>query len=467
MFTYKTEKRKRGIRKDMVMSDKITRKRILAYLYDIFKTTPSTTKSTDEIAVALGILHVEAKGALIYLHQKGLIDSFPNRFNDDWNQKINADGIDELEKLESELIDTNSSHVEIPKDDFQGIMKVFISHKFETENQKLALILRKALRSKKIDGYLAESKREYELLIGEKIRQAINETDYVVGIITKESENSASVNQELGYALGKDIPIVIMIEQNLTHGVLTHGRETEEFTRPNFEKHCNNIVEYILEKRNKKKLSNDVKIWLKENVYISLYDKIVKLHNNPDKFSYIQSDPWKELEPSAKLRLENDVKDILQQYSDALDNWKIMISNLTSIYVINQHHLGNIIKPAFDKVSLTMSNGYIILDERSSQEPRQWLDAFKFIMFDDTITSPEILYEKLLNYAKLTGNGHQPWLLRWKSEKPDLYTYIFQTLPQLRTELRIDHTNNELSQQKKIVQELGDKVVRLLEDKIK
>lgn len=138
--------------------------------------------------------------------------------------------------------------LEIPKDNFKGLLRTFISHKFEKENQKLALTLRNILRAKNVEGYLAESKKEYELLIGEKIRKEIERSDYVIGIITTESEKSSSVNQELGYALGLNKPIVIMIEKNVPHGVLTHGRETEEFIRENFEKSCINVSEYILEK---------------------------------------------------------------------------------------------------------------------------------------------------------------------------------------------------------------------------
>lgn len=137
--------------------------------------------------------------------------------------------------------------LEIPYDDFESVMKVFISHKFIPQDQQLALTLREILKTKKIKGYLAESKKEYELLIGEKIRKEIEDSDYVVGIITQESEKSASVNQELGYALGKEIPVIIMLEKEVQHGVLTHGREVEEFTRDSFVKPCNRVLDYIVE----------------------------------------------------------------------------------------------------------------------------------------------------------------------------------------------------------------------------
>ena len=238
--------------------DKTTRRKILSYLYDIYRTSPYKIRDTKEIAEALGIPFNEAKSELMYLHQKGLVDTFYDDDGDVWAQKINADGIDELEKLEAEAsagID-HSLDVEVSQENFHGIMKVFISHKFDNKNHKLALILRNALRSQKIDGYLAETKREYELLIGDKIRGEIDTSDFVVGLITKESENSASVNQELGYALGRGVPVVIMVEKGVSHGVLTHGREPEEFTSLNFVQHCTNVVKYILEKGMSKRKSN-------------------------------------------------------------------------------------------------------------------------------------------------------------------------------------------------------------------
>lgn len=237
--------------------DKTTRRRILSYLYEIYRTNPYEIRETEEIAETLGIPFLEVKSELIYLHKKEFVDSYSDNYGDNWSQKINEKGIDELEKLETEAsVGINHSlDVEVTHEKFQGIMKVFISHKFEKEDQKLALILRNMLRSKNIDGYMAETKREYELLIGDKIRGEIDASNFVVGIITKESENSASVNQELGYALGRGIPIVIMIEKWVSHGVLTHGRETEEFSRQNFSHHCTNVMGYILERGTTKRKS--------------------------------------------------------------------------------------------------------------------------------------------------------------------------------------------------------------------
>lgn len=136
-------------------------------------------------------------------------------------------------------------------------MKVFISHTFSARDKELASILQEILSEKKIQGYLAEEKKEYDLLIRDKIRNEIEESDYVVAIVTNNAKESASVNQELGYALGNNIPIIIMLEEEAKVGVLTYGIEPEEFTRENFVEHCKNVRTHILEKGLTQKIKSE------------------------------------------------------------------------------------------------------------------------------------------------------------------------------------------------------------------
>lgn len=125
-------------------------------------------------------------------------------------------------------------------------MKVFISHPFA--NEDLASILKHILEENEIDAYMAQRVKEYQLVISEKIRTEINNSDYVIAIVTKDTRASASVNQELGYAQGKEVPIIIMIEKKAKTGVLTYGIEPEEFTHENFNVSCKNVKKYLLEK---------------------------------------------------------------------------------------------------------------------------------------------------------------------------------------------------------------------------
>jgi hypothetical protein len=123
-------------------------------------------------------------------------------------------------------------------------VKVFVSHSFADED--LATTLVNVLKEKDIDGYMAQRRPDYEQFIHEKIRAEISASDYIVAILTSDSLKSASVNQEIGFALCKGIPIVIMKEKEAKLGVLTHGREPEEFTKEDFSKHCYAIRDYLL-----------------------------------------------------------------------------------------------------------------------------------------------------------------------------------------------------------------------------
>lgn len=80
-------------------------------------------------------------------------------------------------------------------------MKAFISHTFFEAELKLAEKLQQILSHAGIDGYLAETRKAYDALIRDKIIKEIKSSDHMVAILTEETFDSASVNQELGFAL--------------------------------------------------------------------------------------------------------------------------------------------------------------------------------------------------------------------------------------------------------------------------
>lgn len=100
-----------------------------------------------------------------------------------------------------------------------------------------------------MDGYLAEARPEYELLIRDKIKNEIESSDYLVGIITDNALHSASVHEEIGYAIGKDIPVLLMVEKGLKEkGVLIYGKELEYFTEKFFNTHCEAMIKFLKKK---------------------------------------------------------------------------------------------------------------------------------------------------------------------------------------------------------------------------
>lgn len=108
-------------------------------------------------------------------------------------------------------------------------------------------------------GYLAEKEQEYVLLIEKKIRREIRTSDCLVAIITDIGLKSASVHEEIGFAIGKDIPVLLMMDESLKEreGVLIHGKEPEYFNETNFESHSQKIIKYIQNNIQKRKSDMD------------------------------------------------------------------------------------------------------------------------------------------------------------------------------------------------------------------
>lgn len=133
-------------------------------------------------------------------------------------------------------------------------MKVFISHTFKDRDLKLSSKFSQLLSDAKIEGYLAEARPEYELLIRDKIKNQIDSSDWLVAIITDYGLISASVHEEIGYAIGKNIPIVLMVEEGLKEkGVLIYGKEPEYFTESFFEVHCKKIINFLKQRTKNEK----------------------------------------------------------------------------------------------------------------------------------------------------------------------------------------------------------------------
>ena len=77
-----------------------------------------------------------------------------------------------------------------------------------------------------------------------KITSEINKSDALVAIITSGS-CSASVHQEIGYAIAKDISVIVMLEEGADDGVLSYGRDKEIFAKESFEAHSKKVLEYL------------------------------------------------------------------------------------------------------------------------------------------------------------------------------------------------------------------------------
>ena len=123
-------------------------------------------------------------------------------------------------------------------------MQVFVSHSFKDE--EFAKKLHSILKPFDIHAILAQENPQFNKNLRDKIIQDLNSSAFVIGIITKNSIESISVQQELGFAQGAGIPIIVMRKKGIKFpGALIDGLEFAEFTDSTFEKSCTGLITFI------------------------------------------------------------------------------------------------------------------------------------------------------------------------------------------------------------------------------
>ena len=132
---------------------------------------------------------------------------------------------------------------------------VFISH--SSADKSLLENLKKELTNFGIDSYVAEEDIKAGESLPEKIEQNIDNAQFVVAIITAQSNRSPSVNQELGYAKRGNKLIIALKEEGVETGVLLQGLEYISFSVGDITSAIKSAVSYInhLIEKNKTKVT--------------------------------------------------------------------------------------------------------------------------------------------------------------------------------------------------------------------
>ena len=149
---------------------------------------------------------------------------------------------EQIRKLIKEEIDQSNFKGNFDKEKF-----VFVSHSFVEDDAKKSEALQKILKKYSIESYLAELDPQYGYLLSKKIQENIQKSMAVVVILTENSISSASVNQEIGYALGLGMTIIPLVSEKVKNkiGVLIKDVEGAIFVEGNFEEKCEEIAKFI------------------------------------------------------------------------------------------------------------------------------------------------------------------------------------------------------------------------------
>lgn len=329
-------------------------------------------------------------------------------------------------------------------------MKVFISHSFNDE--KLALQLQTILEEKGIEAYMAQQEPLYDLSVGEKIRNEIESSDFVVGIITNSGSHSYSVNQELGYAQAKGLFLITMIDKTDTRiGALTSEFEREEFTTENFKEHCIRVRGFILQKGSRKKITKEDKKLLIDNVYKPCFNKLDPIFRNSDFITSIPINPWNDIEPYWKRKTDPEIKDLFEEYEAERNKWHYIWIEFANKFNANKNEIAKILEPQFKKFNfLNDDNSFTFGDTR--QNITGWLQTCMDVIFNNEIQDEDELYHILKSYsAKHWGEKHAKGYEVWKKDNPLVYVEIFYAIPEMVKTLNSNHSYQEIDIQRNLL----------------
>lgn len=127
--------------------------------------------------------------------------------------------------------------------------EVFMSHSFH--DKEWVQYIADHLRRIDIQPYLFEYDIQPGRYHAEKVKESIDRCDSMIVLITKNSQFSPYVNNEIGYADAKEKLIIPLVEPDIDKSKLAmlDGRDYVSFDRRNPTQTMNQLSEYLLARK--------------------------------------------------------------------------------------------------------------------------------------------------------------------------------------------------------------------------
>jgi len=113
------------------------------------------------------------------------------------------------------------------------VQKIFISYATGDESHVKELY-DELLKLGKVDVYIPEWDGNADVSFKFKVKEGINSCSAMVVLLTYNSTNTMWLNQEIGYATAKNIPIIPIIEQGISISGFLEGKDYFIFRRSDF-----------------------------------------------------------------------------------------------------------------------------------------------------------------------------------------------------------------------------------------
>ena len=113
------------------------------------------------------------------------------------------------------------------------VHKIFISYATGDEShvKELYDTLSKLM---KVDVYIPEWDHTVDVSYESKVKEGIDSCNVMIVLLTYNSTNTMWLNQEIGYAIAKNIPVIPIIEQGIDVSGFLRGKDYFIFRRSDF-----------------------------------------------------------------------------------------------------------------------------------------------------------------------------------------------------------------------------------------
>ena len=136
--------------------------------------------------------------------------------------------------------------------------RVFISH--SAQDQGLVISLANLLSKFGVEAFVAEWYLTPGERLDKKVFEQIEKSDCIVALLTRNGMRSSWVQQEIGYSLQRDKPVIPMVEKGIEPKDLAalQGREYIEYDRYQYQQALSKLSTYVkslkLKKEEKEKV---------------------------------------------------------------------------------------------------------------------------------------------------------------------------------------------------------------------
>lgn len=136
--------------------------------------------------------------------------------------------------------------------------RVFISH--SAQDQGLVISLSNLLSKFGVEVFVAEWYLTPGERLDKKVLEQIKKSDCIVALLTRNGMRSSWVQQEIGYSLQRDKPVIPMVEKGIEPKDLAalQGREYIEYDRYQYQQALGKLSTYVkslkLKKEEKEKV---------------------------------------------------------------------------------------------------------------------------------------------------------------------------------------------------------------------